>query len=83
MKLSAIFKPQPPREGTPKPCPFCGDKLASVKQCGGSLWLTCRTCGASGPEGDDVDAAIDAWNMRSGPVATTLAAGEDGLWRVG
>lgn len=51
-----------------KPCPFCGRVITApgegpslVSDCNDYRYVTCP-CGADGPEHDDDDEAIVAWN---------------------
>lgn len=52
-----------------KPCPFCaGTRLESLAVPDGKrtkkTFLYCKGCGASGPEGDSRQEAIDKWEAR-------------------
>jgi Lar family restriction alleviation protein len=49
------------------PCPWCADTVLEVRESVVTQiqWVTCTTCGASGPERETAPAAIAAWNRRA------------------
>ena len=46
-------------------CPFCGSKHIKSDYMTGKFWLVCDDCGSMGPNGKNLEQAIDAWNKRS------------------
>lgn len=53
----------------PIPCPFCGHKHTVIQPGASYGWkrVTCRGCGASGPEQRTEQSAIIAWDTRVPP----------------
>ena len=49
-----------------KPCPFCGSYDQRFNSAYGLCWYTCEDCGCEGPDGDNEQEAIEAWNRRAG-----------------
>ena len=49
------------------PCPFCG---SSVDEDDFFVVVTCRSCGATGPQahGKNTTEALEAWNLRTLPL---------------
>ena len=55
------------------PCPFCGAPGAEPDDPSGSpveaerlTYVPCSACGATGPDGATIRAAIERWNGRAG-----------------
>jgi Lar family restriction alleviation protein len=56
------------------PCPYCGDRMDDYDL---QVWeinvkeyaISCRNCGASGPNGVSKNDATDMWNLRREPKA--------------
>jgi Lar family restriction alleviation protein len=50
-----------------KPCPFCGQKVLSMRHALADKWYwryCCRICGTEGPQADTEDAADALWEQR-------------------
>ena len=48
-----------------KPCPFCGGEVI-IYLLGSGEWVSeCKSCGATVPEQDTKEAAVEAWNRRA------------------
>ena len=51
---------------TIKPCPFCGSAdtgLTRNEVARGRYYVECGECQAQGPHVNDLDKAVDAWNV--------------------
>ena len=50
----------------PQPCHFCGTKV-ELERCTGETmdWISCQSCGATGPIMRNQRSAILAWNSRA------------------
>lgn len=62
-----------------KPCPFCGKLPEIIQEKNGSVWIGCHNnnCSVRHVETDDFDTreeAIEAWNTRKGPTASSIKA---------
>ena len=62
------------------PCPWCADTVLEVRESVVTQiqWVTCTTCGASGPERETAPAAIAAWNRRASGWQSISTAPRDG-----
>ncbi|QCJ70466.1 hypothetical protein C9446_11760 [Providencia heimbachae] len=47
-----------------QPCPFCGSENITLESHSYRTWfyIQCHSCGAKGPEVNDKQTAITAWN---------------------
>lgn len=52
-------------EGSPTPCPFCGDDDITVHHYNEKYYTYCNWCGARGPLGEDEKHALDMWEKRA------------------
>ena len=57
---------------TLKPCPFCAEETTLNVVQESSPYVDCMSCHASGPIGDSVQEAVEAWNTRK---RKTMVAG--------
>ena len=62
-----------------KPCPFCGKIPEIIQEKSGLVWIRCQNnnCPVRNVETDDFDTkeeAIEAWNTRKGPTASSIKA---------
>ena len=65
-----------------KPCPFCGCATTQILDAdtvnGHIFFANCDSCGANGPDADDLDQALELWNLRLGAHASSpLLCGGD------
>lgn len=57
-----------------KQCPFCGgDVIHRWNTDETNEWLQCDTCGANGPEREDYELALAAWNRRADLAAAPVS----------
>lgn len=66
---------KPPRKiASPAACKFCGspynigERVGDWHEVETIFYVTCATCGASGPKADTQAAALEGWEARAAPI---------------
>jgi Zn ribbon nucleic-acid-binding protein len=60
-------------------CPFCKHDQCLPAYANPGTWVVvCISCGAHGPEAEERDAAVNAWNASHGPELMKMLEGKDG-----
>jgi Lar family restriction alleviation protein len=60
-KDEQVSAPNPTERGELSPCPFCGNAKVDLEVWKGTVFVKCRECGASGPDSDETEQAIQDW----------------------
>jgi len=64
------------------PCIWCPKSIVKIDGDGVDMWVTCLSCNGTGPQCDEVEDAVRAWNTRRAPLAGGLTDEEAELSRL-